>query len=61
MAVKNASNFSLLDVINEIDPRNRSLVGCISDADRDGWVSSYRGSEDRLSNFRGYNHTPGSY
>ena len=61
MAVRNASNITLLEVINEINPTNRSLAGCIAQAKKTGWMSSYMGSRNRLSNFRGYSHGSLSY
>ena len=61
MAVPNTSTFTLQDVVDEINPADESLAGCIAEALKTGWVISYMGGRDRLSNFRGYNHTPGYY
>lgn len=61
MAVRNVTNISLQEIINEINPTNRSLVGCFTSAKSKGFVSSYKGSSDRLSNFRGYSHGSGGY
>lgn len=61
MAVVNASKFNLLDVVNETNSRDRSLAGCISNANTNGWMSAYMGKKDRLTNFRGYSHAPGYY
>lgn len=56
MAVPNTSTFTLQDAVNDIKPTDRSLAGCIAVARPIGFVSSYAGSKDRLSNFRAYNH-----
>lgn len=61
MAVPNTSTFTLQDVVNEINPSSNSLTGCFAAAIKEGWAISYMGGRDRLSNFRGYNHTPGYY
>lgn len=61
MAVVNANKFSLLDVVNETTSRDRSLAGCISNANKSGWMIAYMGNRDRLTNFRGYSHAPGYY
>ena len=53
MAVPNTSTFTLGDVVKEINPVNESLAGCIAEAIKTGWVISYMGGRDRLSNFRG--------
>jgi hypothetical protein len=54
MAVPNTSTFSLQDVVNEINPKDRSLNGCFVASTSTGFVTSYQGAKDRLSNFRGY-------
>jgi len=54
MAVPNTSTFTLQDVVNEINPTTNDLADCFSDSTDSGFVSSYKGSKDRLSNFRGY-------
>lgn len=56
MAVPNTSNFNLQDVVNEINPPANTLESCFSQAKSRGFVSSYAGSKNRLSNFRGYSH-----
>jgi hypothetical protein len=61
MAVPNTSSFSLQDVVNEINPSSKSLSGCFSSARSAGFVSSYSGAKDRLSNFRGYTHVSSYY
>ncbi|MDC6350694.1 hypothetical protein PP178_03955 [Zeaxanthinibacter sp. PT1] len=60
MALSTASNISLSQVITEIGlPSDSSLADCIANVNSSGWHSSYSGSKDRLSNFRGYNHSAG--
>tara|TARA_R110002167_G_scaffold929_1_gene4132 strand:- start:1075 stop:1254 length:180 start_codon:yes stop_codon:yes gene_type:complete len=54
MAVKNTTTFTLQDVVNEVDPTTNNLADCFSDSTDSDFVSSYKGSKDRLSNFRGY-------
>jgi len=61
MAVPNTTNFTLLDVANEINPPDRSLNGCFVASRSSGFVSSYAGSKNQLSNFRGYNHSSTYY
>jgi len=61
MAVPNTTTFSLLDVVNEINPPNRSLNGCFVASNSSGFVSSYAGSKTQLSNFRSYNHSATYY
>ncbi len=56
MAVPNTSTFTLQDVVNEIQPASGSLASCFTYANSAGFVSSYVGSKDRLSNFRGYSY-----
>ena len=57
MAVPNTNTFTLQDVVNEINPTNDTLTNCFAASIDDGFVSLYKGSKDRLSNFRGYNHS----
>jgi hypothetical protein len=59
MAVPNTSTFTLQQVVNEVSPTSNSLTGCFASANSKGFVSSYVGSKDRLSNFRGYSHKGG--
>ena len=61
MAVPNTTNFTLLDVVNEINPPNRSLNGSFVASRSAGFASSYAGSKNQLSNFRGYSHAPLTY
>lgn len=61
MAVPNNSNFSLQDVVDEVNPLTESLVDCFSSASTLGFNISYAGNQDRLSNFRGYLHSSGGY
>ena len=63
MAVPNTNTFSLSDVITELNlADDEGLQECFDEANSKGFVLSYAGSSDRLSNFRGYSHgTGGSY
>jgi hypothetical protein len=61
MAVPNTTNFTLQDVVDEINPANDTLTNCFAASIDDGFVSSYKGNKDRLSNFRGYNHSASYY
>jgi hypothetical protein len=61
MAVPNTSNFTLQDVINAIPSASDSLASCFTYANSAGFVSSYAGSKNKLSNFRGYSHNPSYY
>lgn len=61
MAVPNTTNFTLRDVVNEINPPSNDLVSCFASANSSGFVSSYAGSKNRLSNFRGYSHSTSYY
>lgn len=61
MAAPNTTTFSLLDVVNEINPPNRSLNGCFVASKSSSFVSSYAGSKNQLSNFRGYSHSTTYY
>ena len=63
MAVPNTSNFSLQNVVTEIglSSNKANLVDCFANDNSSGFVSSYQGSKDRLSNFRGYSHSSGGY
>jgi hypothetical protein len=61
MAVPNTSTFTLQDVINAIPSASGSLASCFIYANSAGFVSSYAGSKDRLSNFRGYSHSSSYY
>lgn len=57
MAVPNSSVFSLQTVVNEINPPSNNLASCFANSNSSGFVSSYAGSKNRLSNFRGYSHS----
>ena len=61
MAVPNTTSFTLLDVVNEINTPDRSLNGCFVASRSAGFVSSYAGSKNQLSNFRGYSHSTSTY
>jgi len=61
MAVPNTSTFTLQDVVNEINPSSNTLQACFTAANSKGFVLSYVGSSDRLSNFRGYSHGTGGF
>ena len=61
MAVPNTSTFTLQDVINAIPQASGNLGSCFTYANSNGFVSSYAGAKDRLSNFRGYNHSSSYY
>ncbi len=54
MAVQSTTTFTLQDVVDEVNPTTNDLADCFSDSTDSGFVSSYKGSKDRLSNFRGY-------
>ncbi len=54
MAVPNNNTFSLQDVVDEIPSSPNNLVSCFSDAVEIFFNPSYKGSKDRLSNFRDY-------
>ena len=55
--VPNTGTFTLQDVINAIPLASGSLTNCFAYANSAGFVSSYVGSKNRLSNFRGYSHS----
>lgn len=63
MAIPNRSDFSLQNVVTEIglSSSKAKLADCFANANSSGFVSSYKGSKDRLSNFRGYSHSSGGY
>jgi hypothetical protein len=63
MAIPNTNTFSLQDVVTEmgLSSSKAKLVDCFASASSSGFVSSYQGSKDRLSNFRGYSHSSGGY
>ena len=57
MAVQSTTTFTLDDVRLEVDPSKNNLVDLFTVANAtnsSGFVSSYAGAKDRLSNFRGY-------
>ena len=54
MAVPNTTTFTLQDVVDEVGPTTNDLADCFSDSTDSNFVSSHKGSKDRLSNFRGY-------
>ena len=60
-SVPNTGTFTLQDVINAIPLASGSLTNCFAYANSAGFVSSYAGSKDRPSNFRGYSHSSSYY
>lgn len=54
MAVPNTNTFSLQDVIDELPKSPNNLITCFSDAVESFFDPTYKGSKDRLSNFRNY-------
>ena len=61
MAVPNTNTFTLQDVISAIPSASGNLTSCFAYANSNGFVSSYAGAKDRLSNFRGYSHGSSYY
>lgn len=62
MAVRNASNITLKEVVSEMGlPSTSSMLDCVTSANKTGWSASYQGSRDRLSNFRAYTHSSLTY
>jgi hypothetical protein len=65
MAVPNTSTFTLQQVVNEIGTSKfkgpGDLKKCFQLAFSKGFVSSYAGSKNKLSNFRGYSHGSSYY
>ena len=51
MAIPNTNTFSLQDVVTEIglSGSKAKLADCFASASSSGFVSSYKGSKDRLS------------
>lgn len=62
MAVPNTDDFSLQDVCDEMNNNGESdintLSECFGASNDSGFNTTYKGSKDRLSNFRDYNHAP---
>lgn len=56
MSVPNTNNFSLQDVIDEINPSSNDLATCFAEAIDSGFDSAYEGSKNSLLNFRNYSH-----
>ena len=55
MAVPNTNTFTLQDVANEFGlGASDGLQDCFNDSTDGGFDSAYKGSKDRLSNFRNY-------
>jgi hypothetical protein len=50
-------NISLQDVVDEIVPDFNTLLRCFLRAKPFGFDPTYVGSKDRLSNFKGYDHS----
>ena len=59
MSVPDTNNFSLQDVIDEINPSSPSLSQCFAEANASGFDPAYEGSKDRLRNFRNYTNFVG--
>ena len=57
--VPNTTTFSMQDVVNAIPNTSPNLVSCFAYSNAGYFFSSYSGSKDRLSNFRGYD--PNNY
>lgn len=60
MAVPNTTNFSFIDVKNEIENNGgtttNSLIEAFANANANGFDSSYEGEKNSLLNFRKYSH-----
>jgi len=54
MAVPDTDDFTLQNVVTEIDPTTDDLVDCFADADSTKFDSSYSGAKNNLLNFRNY-------
>ena len=54
MAVPNTNTFTLQDVVDELGLVSEDLVACFAAAVDGDFNSTFKGSKDRLSNFRGY-------
>ena len=54
MAVPNTSTFTLVNVVNEVNPTSNDLVDCFADAVANKFDSAYSGSKNNLLNFRNY-------
>lgn len=59
--VPDTNTFSLQDVVDVVNPAVNSLRGCFNDAIDYYFQDAYKGSKDRLSNFRGYGNAVGKY
>ena len=55
--VPNTNTFSLQDVVNVVIPISNNLVQCFTDSIDGFFDIAYKGSKDRLSNFRNYGAT----
>jgi len=54
MAVPNTTNFTLQDVVDEINPAADTLTNCFADAISSSFDSNYSGDKNNLLNFRNY-------
>src|SRR6056297_3289806 len=54
MAVPDTNTFSLLDVINEINPSSNDLATCFAEADPNKFDSNYYNDGNDLLEFRNY-------
>lgn len=55
MAIPDSLEFSLQDVVDEVNPSIDTLQTCFEEAVEENFDSRYKGDKDRLSNFRNYN------
>ena len=54
MAVPDTDDFTLQDVVTEINPTTDDLVDCFADADVNQFDGDYEGDKTQLLNFRNY-------
>ena len=54
MAVPDTDDFTLQNVVTEVNPTTNDLVDCFADADSAKFDSSYSGTKNQLLNFRNY-------
>ena len=57
MAVPDRDDFTLQNVVTEVNPTTNDLVDCFADADSAKFDSSYSGTKNQLLNFRNYGAT----
>ena len=56
MSVPNTNTFSLQDVVDEVSPTVDSLSSCFTASIDSYFDATYKGSKNKLSNFRNYNY-----